>query len=722
TVVERLTTVGTLREEGLEIENLKGTTAKGLSIDLDSLASAGPDDLRFSGQLNAQDARPFIRDETRAALLGSLGQLQFDGSVAMSDGELTIEEGTVKTAQGEFTVDGAPFSLDATTGFGDQGVELVTDNLDLNAWVGDEDLGEAPTLADQGKAIADRMKALGTNSLSLAAETANFGGRILNNVAAEFTAAADGKTGVEASFTEDDGTAIQTNGVLSDTGDGLESGSVTVVFNDEPRAAEKMIERFAPQASENELVTTILDRLEVDGLALNRTAASNPWELTLNSGDTQITGSDFDDEGNRFWSFRSTSASDLFQALDIPLSPDVELGGVDISGRQSLSELVGIGSVLGADITLQELGNESDDSPAADRAFKLNLKHEDAQAFLAALGFDLTLPSNGPIDIDLSVSRLEQNYGYQLAALLGEDVRVDGNGFYSFETRSLGFEGTVNHLAALPWLKALFVADAEDSVLSPLLSALSGSLSIQFGELTAGQIGAFADAELNVMFEPGRYEVSSFTGTLTGGPFDGGEVLMTGDLLAGDDLFADMTLQVADFEPSIAAGQNTALTFDSLTFATDSLQARANSIDDLLNAASASFEVEGQAALALALTSINASETMNEGVWREFLSFGEGINAYEDLRALFFDGAAELSGVVVLRDGSLRTNTLALKGRQGTLLAKGMLDLETQAAKGFTDGSPLRIELYRAEDDQLVEQVLLLSGPLGAPETLAIER
>ena len=51
-----------------------------------------------------------------------------------------------------------------------------------------------------------------------------------------------------------------------------------------------------------------------------------------------------------------------------------------------------------------------------------------------------------------------------------------------------------------------------------------------------------------------------------------------------------------------------------------------------------------------------------------------------------------------------------------------MLDLETQAAKGFTDGSPLRIELYRAEDDQLVEQVLLLSGPLGAPETLAIER
>ena len=122
----------------------------------------------------------------------------------------------------------------------------------------------------------------------------------------------------------------------------------------------------------------------------------------------------------------------------------------------------------------------------------------------------------------------------------------------------------------------------------------------------------------------------------------------------------------------------------------------------------------------LALTAINAAASLGDGPWKDFLTQGEGINAYEDLRSLFFDGEASLSGVVQVRQGDFQTNTLALKGRRGTLLAKGVTEAENLSARGFTPDKPLRIELYRAEDSQLVEQVLLLSGPLAAPDSIQI--
>ena len=115
----------------------------------------------------------------------------------------------------------------------------------------------------------------------------------------------------------------------------------------------------------------------------------------------------------------------------------------------------------------------------------------------------------------------------------------------------------------------------------------------------------------------------------------------------------------------------------------------------------------------LALTSINAASSLEPGVWNDFLSNGEGINAYEDLRSLFFDGDASLSGVVQVRRGVLQSNTLALEGRRGTLLTKGVLELDTLSGRGFLSDTPLRVELYRAEDRELVEQILLLQGSSG---------
>ena len=116
-----------------------------------------------------------------------------------------------------------------------------------------------------------------------------------------------------------------------------------------------------------------------------------------------------------------------------------------------------------AEIKLQEVNDATEDELAAGRAFQLRIKHADAQSFLTSLGFDLALPSNGPIDITLSVSRVDQNYGYRVDAALG-DMIIQGDGFYGFESKTLAFDGKVNQIEVLPLLNALFNADAEDSV------------------------------------------------------------------------------------------------------------------------------------------------------------------------------------------------------------------------------------------------------------------
>jgi hypothetical protein len=225
-----------------------------------------------------------------------------------------------------------------------------------------------------------------------------------------------------------------------------------------------------------------------------------------------------------------------------------------------------------------------------------------------------------------------------------------------------------------------------------------------------------------VQFTPGRYTLDGLSGTFAEGLLAGGALQASGDVLAGYDIFADLTVAVEDAAPTLSVATDTALAFESLSFQSESFQARGASMDSLLENLDASFTVNGEAQLSLSLTSINASESLDVGPWKDFLAVGEGISAYEDLRSLFFDGDAALEGVVQVREGVALTNTLALTGRQGTLLAKGALEIEPLSARGFVSGTPFRVELYRAEDSELVEQVLLLKGPLVAPEALSIGR
>ena len=715
--VDRLNTTGTLSEsEGLTLRGLKGNTSSGLALDLSNLTVSGPDQLAFEGYLVAADAAKFAEDGSLAQLIGSLGRLQFDGAVEMQDGVLVISEGQVKTAQGEFNVSGMPFALDSAQGFGAGGIELVTDQLDLNAWTQSADAVDTPLdLADQGRAIVNRMNVLRTETLTLIAKQANFGGRILREVEARFSRNTDGETDITASFIEDDGTQFDAIGKLAEDGETLAYGQVMVTLNDEPRAVEKAIARFAPEAGEIPFVNDIVDRLPIDALSILRTDPSRPWELVLRSGDTELGSSDVDQSGNRFWTFRSSSASDLFQALNIPFSPLESAGDVVLTGRQSDSELVGVGRLLGAEITLKELDDAQDGEAASSRAFQLHIKHDDAQSFLDNLGFNLRLPSDGPIDIMLSVSRVDQNFGYRVEAVLGDEVAIKGNGFYGFETQSLAFDGTINKIEALPLLDALFDPKAEDSVLSPALASLSGQITLEVDHL-----GPLRDAAIDVAFTPGRYTVNALTGTFADGLLAGGQLSVAGDVLASDDIFATLSVSVQGATPRFDLASDTALTFDALSFRSNSFQARAVSMADLLQNVNAAFDVEGVAKMDLALTAINAAADLEAGLWKDFLSQGEGINAYEDLRSLFFDGEASLSGVVQVRQGDFQTNTLALKGRRGTLLAKGVTEFDGLTARGFTADAPFRVELYRAEDSELVEQVLQISGPLSSPDTIRI--
>ena len=715
--VDRLNTSGTLSaNDGLMLTELKGNTSSGVALDLSTLTVSGPDQLAFDGYLVAANAAQFAEDGTLAQLIGSLGRLQFEGAVEMQDGVLIVSQGQVKTAQGEFNVSGMPFALDTAQGFGAGGIELVTDQLDLNAWTQSTDMADASLdLADQGRAIVDRMNVLRTETLTLIAEQANLGGRILREVEARFSKNTDGETDISASFTEDDGTQFEAIGKIAEDGETLSYGQVVVTLNDEPRAVEKAIARFAPDASDLALLTDIIDRLSIDAMSILRTDPSRPWELILRSGDTELGSSDVDQSGNRFWTFRSSSASDLFQALNIPFSPLEGVGDVELTGRQADGELVGVGRLLGAQITLKEIDDPQADELTASRAFQMHIKHDDAQSFLDNLGFNLRLPSDGPIDVMLSVSRVEQNYGYRVEAVLGDEVTIKGNGFYGFETQTLAFDGTVNKLEALPLLNAFFDPEAEDSVLSPALASLSGQITLE-----VDQLGPLREAAVDVAFTPGRYTVNELSGTFADGLLAGGQLAVSGDVLASDDIFATLSVSVDGATPRFDLASDTALIFDSLSFRSGSFQARAQSMADLLNNVNASFDVDGVAKLELALTAINAASDLDAGLWKDFLTQGEGINAYEDLRSLFFDGKASLSGVVQVRQGDFQTNTLALKGRRGTLLAKGVTEVDGLTARGFTPETPFRVELYRAEDSELVEQVLQVSGPLSSPESIRI--
>ena len=272
------------------------------------------------------------------------------------------------------------------------------------------------------------------------------------------------------------------------------------------------------------------------------------------------------------------------------------------------------------------------------------------------------------------------------------------------------------------WLAALS-SGSGDTLISPLLAALSGEVALSIGQLDAGDLGQIEDATLALSFTPGRYIVDRFGGRIVDGPLVEGGLSLSGDVLVGQDVFADLSIAISDARPVFRPAAETALTFDTLSFSADSFQARAADFAGLLRAGAASFDVDGLARLELALTAINAAEQLPAaGPWRGFLTGPQGISAYEDLRGLFFDGAATLTGLVQMDAGALTTSTLTLAGRRGTLLAKGQVSLEGWAAAGLDGAGPARIELYSAEDAALVEQVLLIGGPVAEPAQLSVER
>ena len=88
---------------------------------------------------------------------------------------------------------------------------------------------------------------------------------------------------------------------------------------------------------------------------------------------------------------------------------------------------------------------------------------------------------------------------------------------------------------------------------------------------------------------------------------------LSGDVLVGQDVFADLSVAITDARPVFRPAAETALTFDTLTLSAESFQARAADFAGLLTAGAASFEVDGRARLELALTAINAAGQLSAG-------------------------------------------------------------------------------------------------------------
>ncbi|MGB1082593.1 MAG: hypothetical protein ACPG4D_08795, partial [Alphaproteobacteria bacterium] len=348
-----------------------------------------------------------------------------------------------------------------------------------------------------------------------------------------------------------------------------------------------------------------------------------------------------------------------------------------------------------------------------------------AADLLTALGLGaIGLPAGQTAELGLvfAAGSASADRAFNIDLRLGDSVQMTGEGRFNARTQTLSFIGEADRITGADWLAALS-SGSGGNLLSPLLAGLSGEVALSIGQLDAGDLGQIEDAALALSFTPGRYIVNRLEGRIVGGPLGEGGLSLSGDVLVGQDVFADLSVAITDARPVFRPAAETALTFDMLTLSAESFQARAADFAGLLTAGAASFEVDGRARLELALTAINAAGQLSaDGPWRAFLTGPQGISAYEDLRGLFFDGAAALTGLVQMDGGALTTSTLTLAGRRGTLLAKGQVSLEGWAAAGLDGAGPARIELYSAEDDALVEQVLLISGPVADPAQLSVER
>jgi len=732
TGVDRLTVTGALTAvDGLRLRSLRAKTDAAVSFDLDRLTVAGPDELEFAGRITADDPSRLISDPERAELARSLGRLNFEGEVALIDGALAVTSGQVETSQGGFSVDGAPFSLDAVTGLGAARLSVDVETLDLSTWAPELDVSSVPELAEQGRVLTERMRALGAGSLSIRASTATLGPRIFREFEAEVEPLGDRSQVLDTRFLDEDGNHVHAVTRFDETGETLQSGQVEIILSDRPRAAERALSRFAPAALEFDLLARAIDTLALDRLVLLRPTADRPWELSLISEDSDLSATMPDADGNQTWSFTTARAADLFTVLGLPTAmldpaaaPETSRGAM-VSGRFSDGELVGIGTVLGADVTLSRLPLADSTEEALGQRLQVRLHHPEASDWLATLGLgDIGLPSGQPakLNVVFNSGSASADRAFNIDLALGDAVQMAGEGQFNTRTQTLSFVGEADRIVGGDWLAALS-SGAGDNLISPLLAGLSGELALSIGRLDAGDLGQIEDAALALSFTPGRYIVDRFDGRVVDGPLVEGEVSLSGDVLVGQDVFADLSIAISEARPVFRPAVETALSFDTLSFSAESFQARAADFAGLLRAGAASFEVDGLARLELALTAINAAEQLPAaGPWRGFLTGPQGISAFEDLRGLFFDGAATLTGLVQMDAGALTTSTLTLSGRRGTLLAKGQVSMEGWAAAGLDGVGPSRIELYSAEDAALVEQVLLISGPVADPVQLTVER
>ncbi|HCH99601.1 MAG TPA: hypothetical protein DFJ59_02295 [Alphaproteobacteria bacterium] len=745
TGIERLTVAGALTAaDGLRLRSLRAKTDAAVSFDLDRLIVAGSDELEFAGRITADDPSRLISDPDRAELARSLGRLNFEGEVELIDGALAVTSGRVETNQGGFSVDGAPFSLDAVTGLGAARLSVDVETLDLSTWAPALDVHSVPELAEQGRVLTERMRALGAGSLSIRASTATLGLRIFREFEAEVEPLGDRSQVLDVHFLDEDGNHVHAITRFDETGESLRSGQVEIVLSDRPRSAERALSRYAPAALDYDLLTRALDALALDRLVLLRPTADRPWELSLISDDSDLSATMPDADGNQTWSFTTARAADLFTVLGLPtgmLDPDAApetSRGAMVSGRLSGDgEFAGIGTVLGADLTLSQRPTGADApntfadattdavTDLAGPSLQLSIDHPEALDLLTALGLgDISLPSGQPATLNLvfMTGSNAADRAFSLDLALGDGVKISGKGRFNARTQTLSFIGEADRITGADWLAALS-SGSGGNLLSPLVAGLSGEVALSIGRLDAGELGQIEDAALALSFTPGRYIVNRLEGRIVGSPLGEGGLSLNGDVLVGQDVFADLSVAITDARPVFRPAAETALTFDTLTLSAESFQARAADFAGLLAAGAASFEVDGRARLELALTAMNAAgQLYADGPWRAFLTGPQGISAYEDLRGLFFDGAAALTGLVQMDVGALTTSTLTLAGRRGTLLAKGQVSLEGWAAAGLDGAGPARIELYSAEDAALVEQVLLIVGPVADPSQLSVER
>ena len=152
------------------------------------------------------------------------------------------------------------------------------------------DVSSVPELAEQGRVLTERMRALGAGSLSIRASTATLGPRIFREFEAEVEPLGDRSQVLDARFLDEDGNHVHAVTRFDETGETLQSGQVEIILSDRPRAAERALSRFAPAALEYDLLARALDTLALDRLVLLRPTADRPWELSLISAGQRPVG------------------------------------------------------------------------------------------------------------------------------------------------------------------------------------------------------------------------------------------------------------------------------------------------------------------------------------------------------------------------------------------------------------------------------------------------